>query len=283
MIGPAMRLRSLLFAPAVRPDLLQKLPRAGADGVVIDCEDATPPASKDLGRRNAREVGAELAAAGTAVFVRVNGVDTPWFSADITDGVPSAATGIVVPMVDNREQLDRVADAMAAAGHANLEVVVGLETAAGVARARDLLAHGTASAGYFGAEDFIADMGGVRTESNAEVLYARSEVALAARLAQVPVLDQVVVAFKDAERFRREAIEARALGFGGKMCIHPAQVELAHAVFTPSAEEVAAARTLVEAAEAAEREGSGVIVVDGRMIDGPLVAQARRVLAAAES
>lgn len=283
MIGPAMRLRSLLFAPAVRPDLLHKLPRAGADGVVIDCEDATPPASKDLGRQNARQIGAELGVAGISVFVRVNGVQTPWFGADIADGVPKGASGIVVPMVETRAHLDGVADAVAAAGHTNLMVVAGLETAAGVARARELLAHDVASAGYFGAEDFIADMGGVRTESNLEVMYARSEVALAGRLAQVPVLDQVVVAFNDAERFRREAIEARALGFAGKMCIHPAQVELAHAVFTPSAEEVAAARTLVEAAETAEHEGRGVIVVDGKMIDGPLVAQARRVLAAAES
>lgn len=283
MIKLAMRLRSLLFAPAVRPDLLQKLPRAGADGVVIDCEDATPPASKDEGRRNARQLGAELASAGTRVFVRVNGVGTPWFVADIADGVPDAATGIVVPMVETPEQLDRVADEMETAGRTSLAVVVGLETAAGVDRARDLLGHRVASAGYFGAEDFIADMGGVRTDSNLEVMFARSEVALAGRLAQVPVLDQVVVAFKDAERFRREAVEARAFGFAGKMCIHPSQVEVAHAVFTPSAGEVAAARTLVEAAEAAEREGRGVIVVDGRMIDGPLVAQARRILAAAES
>ena len=283
MIGPAMRLRSLLFAPAVRPDLIQKLPRAGADGVVIDCEDATPPAVKDEGRRNARVLGTELAAEGTAVLIRVNGVDTPWFSADIGEGVPEAAAGIVVPMIESPEQLDRVADAMEVADRTDLAVVVGLETAAGVAYARELLDHRVSSAGYFGAEDFIADMGGVRTESNLEVMYARSEVALAGRLAQVPVLDQVVVAFKDSERFRREAIEARALGFAGKMCIHPGQVEIAHAVFTPSVEEVAAARTLVEAAEAAEREGSGVIVVDGRMIDGPLVAQARRVLAAAET
>lgn len=283
MIVPAMRLRSLLFAPAVRPDLVQKLPRAGADGVVIDCEDATPPASKDEGRRNARELGAELASAGTRVFVRVNGVGTPWFSADIADGVPDAATGIVVPMVETPDDLDHVADALEAARRTPLAVVVGLETAAGVARARELLAHAVASGGYFGAEDFIADMGGVRTESNLEVMYARSEVALSGRLAQVPVLDQVVVAFKDSERFRQEAIEARAFGFAGKMCIHPAQVEIAHAVFTPSVEEVAAARALVEAAEAAERDGLGVIVVDGRMIDGPLVAQARRILAAAES
>jgi len=163
-----------------------------------------------------------------------------------------------------------------------LTVIIGLETARGVAAARELLAHDAASAGYFGAEDFIADMGGARTESNIEVLYARSEVALAGRLARVPVVDQVVVAFADLTRFVREAGEARALGYSGKMCIHPGQVAPANAAFTPNSSEVAAARQLIEAYEAAEREGKSVIVVEGRMIDGPLVAQARKVLASAD-
>lgn len=277
-----MPLRSLLFAPAVRPDLLAKLPRAEADGVVIDCEDATPPGSKDEGRENARRLGADLADGGEAVFVRVNAVGTPWFEADIAEGIPDEASGVLVPMVESPSQLDQVADALEKARRPGLLVVAGLETAAGVAFARELLAHPVVSAGYFGAEDFIADMGGVRTESNTEVLHARSEVALAGRLARVPVLDQVVVAFGDSDRFAREAAEARSLGFSGKMCIHPSQVQLAHTAFTPSAEDVAAAAALIEAYEQAERTGSSVIVVDGRMIDGPLVAQARRVVAAGQ-
>jgi citrate lyase subunit beta / citryl-CoA lyase len=278
-----MRYRSLLFAPAVRSDLLGKLPRAGADGVVIDCEDATPPGSKSEGRENARTIGAELASAGQSVFIRVNAVDTSWFGADIADGIPDGATGILVPMVESLAQLDRLSEALADAGHGTLRVVAGLETAAGVAGARAFLDHQVVTAGYFGAEDFVADMGGVRTESNFEVLHARSEVALAGRLASVPVFDQVVVRFSDHERFEREAAEARALGYAGKMCIHPAQVALAHAAFTSAPEEVAAARAVIEAYEAAENSGKGgVIVVDGRMIDGPLVAQARRVVESAD-
>lgn len=277
-----MRLRSVLFAPAVQPDLLRKLPRAGADGVVIDCEDATPPGSKAEGRENARTIGAELIAAGVAVFVRVNAVGTPWFEEDLAEGLPKGAAGVVLPMVETTDQLDVVAERLQSTGRTGMAVVAGLETAAGVAAARRLLAHPVVSVGYFGAEDFIADMGGVRTESNAEVWMARSEVALAGRLAGVPVLDQVVVAYRNDERFRREAKEARAMGYAGKMCIHPAQVAIAHEVFTPTAAEVDAARRLVEAHEAAEREGRSVVVVDGKMIDGPLVAQARKILAGAE-
>ncbi|MEX1004058.1 MAG: CoA ester lyase [Acidimicrobiia bacterium] len=278
-----MRIRSLLFAPAVRPDLLAKFPRAGADGVVIDCEDATPPDAKDEGRNHARTLGAELAAAGQSVFIRVNAVDTSWFDADVADGIPVGACGILVPMVEALDQLDRVGEALAAVGHDALRVVAGLETAAGVAGAREFLDHRVVTAGYFGAEDFVADMGGVRTDSNIEVLHARSEVALAGRLARVPVLDQVVVRFSDHERFEREAGEARALGYAGKMCIHPSQVALAHTAFTPAPAEVAAALAVIDAYEAAEKNGKGgVIVVDGRMIDGPLVAQARRVVEMAD-
>lgn len=278
-----MRLRSLLFAPAVRPDLISKLGRPGADAVVIDCEDATPAHLKDEGRANARTLGGDLAASGIAVFVRVNGVGTPWFDDDISHAIPAGARGIVIPMVDDIAQLGDVAEALQRAGRGDLDVVAGLETASGVAHARALLSHPVVTAGYFGAEDFIADMGGVRTRSNNEVLHARSEVALAGRLASVPVLDQVVVEFKDAERFIHEADEARALGYAGKLCIHPGQVALAHTAFTPGADELAAARALIAEYEAAERDGTAVIVVGGRMIDGPLVAQARRVVAGAEA
>ena len=278
-----MRLRSLLFAPAARPDLLAKLPRAGADGVVIDCEDATPSGAKEQGRANARTVGAELASAGQLVFIRINGVSTDWFEADVTEGIPEGATGILVPMVESRDDLDRVAETLAGAGRRTLRVVAGLETATGVAAARKLLEHEGVAAGYFGAEDFVADMGGVRTDSNFEVLHARSEIALAGRLARVPVLDQVVVRFADSERFQREADEARALGFAGKMCIHPSQVPLAHAAFTATPGQVAEAQAVIDAYEQAEISGeTGVIVVDGRMIDEPLVVQARRVVESAE-
>ncbi|MFP5332702.1 MAG: HpcH/HpaI aldolase/citrate lyase family protein [Acidimicrobiia bacterium] len=278
-----MRLRSVLFAPAVRPELIEKLPRAQADAVVIDCEDATPPGSKAAGRANAYEFGGRLATDGMSVFIRINAVGSPWFADDVREGVPPGAAGVVLPMVESSDQLDELASVLAREDRPALAVIAGLETAAGVDQARTLLAHPVVTAGYFGAEDFIADMGGVRTETNTEVLLARSLVAIAGRLAQVPVLDQVVVAYRDDERFRREAREARSMGYAGKMCIHPAQVAIAHEVFTPSPEEVESARRLIEAHEAAEREGRSVVVVDGKMIDGPLVAQAKKVIASTEN
>jgi citrate lyase subunit beta/citryl-CoA lyase len=128
------------------------------------------------------------------------------------------------------------------------------------------------AAAYFGSEDFLADLGGRRTAGGLEVLYARSEVVLAGRLAGVPVIDQAVVAVDDDAAFTADAEQGRALGYVGKICVHPRQVALAHAVFTPSEDDVAAARRVIDAA------AGGVAVVDGQMIDAVHLRLARQVL-----
>ncbi|MEG3586499.1 MAG: aldolase/citrate lyase family protein, partial [Actinomycetota bacterium] len=131
---------------------------------------------------------------------------------------------------------------------------------------------------YFGAEDYIADLGGVRTASNEEVLFARSQMGIAGRLTGVPVIDQIVADFSDGERFTNEAAQARSLGFAGKLCIHPSQVSLANNSFSPSEEEVARAKELLSAYENAVAQGSASIVFNGQMVDEALAKQARRIL-----
>ena len=277
------RVRSLLFAPAVRPDFIGKLPQRGADAVVIDCEDATPANAKVEGRANARALAPALVEAGCQVTVRVNALTTPWFADDIRDGLLEGLAAVVVPKIDSVAGLDEVAAALDAAGFPRLGVIAGIETALGVADARVVLAHPRVVAAYFGAEDFIADMGGVRTPGNAEVAYARSAVALAGRLAGVPVIDQVVTDLRDGERFTAEATQARALGYAGKLCIHPSQVALSNAAFVPSAEEVDRAERLLAAYQRATATGIAAIDFEGQMVDEPLAAQARRVLTLASA
>jgi citrate lyase subunit beta/citryl-CoA lyase len=165
-------------------------------------------------------------------------------------------------------------------GLSHLAVIVGIETAAAVERASDLL-HSPVTAAYFGAEDFAADMGGERTPEGLEVLYARSRVVIAARLAGVVALDQVVPDFHDDDRFIADARSGRAMGYGGKLCIHPSQPPLANSVFSPSPKEVERARQLLEAHRAAAAEGSGIIVFEGQMVDEPMVVRAETVLARA--
>ena len=274
------RLRSLLFAPAVRPDFIAKLPERGADAVVVDCEDATPAGAKDLARQHVREHVPALAEK-CKVTVRVNAVASEWFADDINDGVVPEVAAIVVPKIDSVDALNTVSAALEANGLGHIGVIVGIETALGVADARLLLAHERVIAAYFGAEDFIADMGGIRTASNEEVLYARSAVALAARLGGVPLLDQVVTDFRDDDRFIAECAQARAIGYSGKLCIHPGQVALANAAFIPSADEVDRARRLLEVYENATSEGLAAIDFEGQMVDEPLAVQARRIIATA--
>ncbi len=274
------RLRSLLFAPAVRPDLLRKMPRTGADAIVIDLEDATPPDAKDIGRVEMRSAVADLAGQ-LPILVRVNDDTTPWHDDDLDSLPTEGLAGIVVPKVETIAGLDSLATRLTDRG-LDMPVIGGVETALGVADARPLLAHDVVSAAYFGAEDFIADLGGVRTASNDEVAYARAQVALAGRLADVTVIDQIVADFTDDDRCLQECLQARAMGYDGKLCIHPSQVAIANEAFLPSSEEIDRARRLLEAYDNAKAQGVASVAFEGQMVDEPVARQARRVLAQAD-
>jgi citrate lyase subunit beta/citryl-CoA lyase len=276
-------MRNLLFAPAGRPELVAKLPRSRPDAVVLDLEDAVPAAQKDSVRATLTGLAEQLLsdAPDLPTYVRINAAETPWFDADIK-ALPRGLAGVMVPKVERREHLERVKAALADAGHRGLPVIAGVETARGVLDVRDLLGE-PVTAAYFGAEDYIADLGGVRTAGSQEVLYARSRVAIACRVAGVLALDQVVVDIHDADAFRADAAQGRALGYRGKLCIHPSQVALAREAFTPSDEEVAAAQALLAQAQEAATAGLGVIVVAGAMVDEPMLRVARDTLARARA
>jgi citrate lyase subunit beta / citryl-CoA lyase len=261
------RWRSVLFVPGNRPELAAKAVRSGADLIVLDLEDAVPPAAKDEARVR---VGEAVATQGGAVpmAVRVNPPGTPWFDDDVA-ALPAALAAVVVPKLDTAATLARVADAVG-----DRPVVAGLETVRGVADARDVL-RTPVTACYFGAEDYVADLGGVRTDTNHEVATARSWVAMAARMAGVGALDMVTLAFADDDRFHREAEEARSLGYAGKLCIHPAQVSLANQAFRPSDAEVAWAGRLLAAFDEA---GGMTIGFEGLMVDEVVAARARAIL-----
>jgi citrate lyase subunit beta/citryl-CoA lyase len=258
-----MRWRSLLFVPANRPELATKALRCSPDVVVLDLEDAVPTAGKVEARTGMRE-GAHELLGRVALCVRVNPPGTEWFRGDV-ESLPDGLTAVVVPKWQATVDF-------------GMPIVAGLETVLGVADARAILGPPVAAC-YFGAEDFVADLGGVRTDSNAEVQHPRSAVAMAARLAGIPALDMVTLDFRDATRFTEEAAQARALGFSGKICIHPGQVPLANQAFTPTLEEVDRARRLLAAFDAA---GGAVISFEGQMVDEVVAVQARAVLARSE-
>jgi citrate lyase subunit beta/citryl-CoA lyase len=278
------RWRSVLFAPANRPELVAKLPRSSPDVVVLDLEDAVPPAEKAGARASARAGALTLLGLGDgpAVLIRVNAPMTAWHVDDLAEAPVPGIAGVIVPKLETLEEVTSVAAALDGSGCTEVGIVAGIETARGVADARLLLASPRVVACYFGAEDFTVDMGGTRRDDNFEVQFARAQVALAARLGGIPAIDIVVAAFDDDSRFLREAAEARALGFAGKLCIHPRQVPLANTAFVPSADEVARARALLAAYDAAVADGRAAIAFEGQMVDEPLAARARAIIAAAE-
>jgi citrate lyase subunit beta / citryl-CoA lyase len=272
------RFRSVLFAPGNRADLIEKLPRSNPDAVVIDLEDAIP--NNDNAKTEAREIARTslekllVSNPKCAVFLRVNAVSSQWFQADMQTTLVPGLTGIVIPKLERPEQLEIVDEVLEGK---NLQVIVGIETARGVERVRELL-HPPVTAVYFGAEDFIADMSGVRTSESLEVFYARSQVVLAARVRGVQALDIIEAKFRDLEAFRASANTGRSLGFTGKMCIHPDQVAIANEVFSPSASDLERAEKLLDAYEKAAFYGAGVIEFEGQMVDEPMLARARMML-----
>jgi citrate lyase subunit beta/citryl-CoA lyase len=252
-----MRWHSILFVPGNRPDLAAKAQRSAPDVVVLDLEDAVPAAGKVEARATVRDAAATLA--GATVLVRVNPPATEWFEGDMA-ALPGGLAGVVVPKFE-------------APVDVGLPVVAGLETVRGVADARSILQGVTAC--YFGAEDYVADLGGVRTPGNAEVQTARALVGMAARLAGIPALDMVTLDFGDTARFVAEAAEARALGYTGKLCIHPSQVGPANDAFVPSAGEVERAERLLAAFDGG---GGATVAFEGQMVDEVVARQARALL-----
>ncbi|CAM3218166.1 CoA ester lyase [Deinococcus saxicola] len=281
MPAPGLRPRSMLFAPGNRADLIAKLPRTSPDAVVIDLEDAIPGTieAKAAARPIARDAARDLIAAAPhlAVFLRVNAPHSPYFVGDLAVLTPELA-GVVIPKLESAADVQFVVDAFRA-HNLNLPLLAGLETGAGVWNALEILKEEAVTLAYFGAEDYTTDLGGRRTAGNLEVLYARSKVALAARLAGVPALDIVVTTLNNEAVFRADAEQGRALGYAGKLCIHPAQVALAHDIFGTTHAEAARARALLDAAHAAAERGHGAFSFEGQMVDEPMLTAARAVLA----
>ncbi len=286
----ASMLRSLLFVPGHQARFYEKLAKFRPDAVILDLEDAVPPAEKASARAIIREHLNGPLLAGLGVFVRVNACGLPFFRDDLRTVVAAGLDGIFVPKVESAEAL-REANMVLAQAEVRAELRMGsvrlipiLETVSGVLRA-EALARATPriQAIAFGAEDFTLDLGVERTRDGLETRYPRAHVAMAARAAGVLALDTPWTDMADGEGLRREAREARQLGFTGKAAIHPDQIPTINDVFTPSDSELEHARRVIASYEEAVTRGTGAISLDGQLIDVPMVERARRLLDSADA
>ena len=272
--------RSLLFVPGLRPELIAKADAAGPDLVCVDLEDAVAPDRKAEARAATFAALASGPATRAELLVRVNGLSTPAGLEDLLAllRAPSPPAGIMVPKTRAAAEirvLDDIVSAVPALEHLRLHVIIeandGLADAQAIARASRRVA-----SLLFGAVDMSAEL---RCANAWEpLLYARARVGHAAASAGIDVLDVPFLDLADDEGLAREAAAAAAMGFGGKAAIHPRQLAAIHAAFTPTAEQLERARRVVAAYEASE---SGLVVLDGRLVELPVVRAMYRLLAAA--
>jgi len=281
-------IRSFLFAPANQPDRLKKFPRFVADVYVIDLEDGTPESDKAQARAQLPAVVAYLREQPLRgrLFVRVNEPGNAHTEADLKAALATDIDGIVVPKFETAGQVREFGAALAlkeALGGRELSIIGGIESMRGVIEVFSLAsADPHLGALYFGAEDYITDIGGRRTAQGLEALYARSQTVLAAKAAGIAAIDQAVIEIRDEPRFCEDAEFGCNLGYGGKICLLPRQVELANAIFSPAPAAIERCRRLLQAAERADAKGFGAFDFEGRMIDGPLLKRARAIVALAD-
>jgi citrate lyase beta subunit len=283
--SPHLR-RSFLFVPGSEERKLAKAAGLGADAVVLDLEDGVAATRKAEART--RVLTYLRAQDGQAIewLIRVNSFGTSDFEADLETGVRAGPDALVIPKVDSVETLQLVDAHLTEAEHASARPAGSLKVFALIESARGILnAHTIATATsrllglMLGHVDLSRDLGISAGRAGEGILYhARCQLVLAARAAGVDVVDTVYLNIRDQEGLRAEAAQAAALGFTGKLAIHPAQVPIIHEAFTPSAERAHRAERVLEIWRQAEAEGRGVCTLDGELIEKPVVEGEQRVL-----
>jgi citrate lyase subunit beta / citryl-CoA lyase len=283
-------LRSLLFIPGNRMKMIDKAKSLDPDAVVFDLEDAVPLAEKSTARQMIRDAIDSGDFRRFRIFVRVNPATTDLLPADLHAVVSSSLTGIVLPKVESREEVERVhrmlreREQRAGAGDGGVRILPIIETVRGVLSLPEIAGASDRLVGLsFGAEDFATDLGVERSREGIESQYPRVQIALWSRLTGVTAVDTVFSDVNDDEGLERETRLVRQLGFRGKYVIHPRQIEPVNRLFTPSEEEVEYARRVVAAYEGAEARGEASVALDGKMIDIPVVGRARDLLLLAEA
>lgn len=265
MSSNTLRCAAPLFVPADRPERFVKAAASAADAVILDLEDAVAPEAKSRARHALRADFTEK-----PVLVRVNGLGTPWHLDDMAAVSALPVAGLIIPKA-TAAGMAQVARGICA----GKSLIALIETAQGLAEARDIARMPAVERLAFGSIDYCLDLDCHPTRDSLQA--ARAEIVLASRLGNlIAPLDGVTANLRDAGAAADDARHARAIGFGGKLCIHPAQVAGVRYAFAPTPEEIAWARRVV-----ACEDGAGSL--DGMIVDAPVVARARRLLEIAKS
>jgi citrate lyase beta subunit len=275
----------MLYLPGSKPRALEKARGLAADALILDLEDAVPPAEKDA----ARDIVAEALTTGgygaRELIVRINGLDTDWGAADLAMVAKSNADAILIPKVESKAMTQEVV-AMLEAERASADIAIWamMETPLGILNALEIAQSHPKMAGMvMGTNDLVKELQATHAPGRAPVSTSLSLCLLAARATGLACIDGVYNAFKDDEGLRAECTDGCARGFDGKTLIHPAQLAIANESFGPTEGALAEAREQLAAFEAVEAAGQGVAVVNGRIVENLHVETAKRLIAESEA
>jgi citrate lyase subunit beta/citryl-CoA lyase len=269
--------------PGSNARALEKARSIPADAFIFDLEDAVAPEAKELARRQVRDALAVGGFGEAERTVRVNGLNTPWGRDDLSAMAKAGADALLLPKVESAADVRMAADALAAAGAPDLAIWCMVETPKGVLRAEEIAAAPGVGVLVMGTSDLTKDLHARHTAARLPMLASLGICLLAARAHGRDIVDGVHLDLADDAGFEAACRQGVELGFDGKTLIHPKQVEPCNRLFTPGPAEVAEARKIIAAFEAARRAGQGVTVVDGKLIEALHVDAAGRVAALAEA
>jgi citrate lyase subunit beta/citryl-CoA lyase len=282
-------MRTLLFVPANRENMIERAHGAKADVIVLDMEDSVPPAEKETARALVKKSLPSLKAAGKTVHVRVNHLDTGLTRDDIMAVVSPDLDGLAFPKAEGAQHIRdldviiREAETKNGVRPGTIVLIPSIESAKGVLRCEEIaLASTRLAAISLGAYDYTADLGVARSPDGHELDYARRVIVHCCAAYGLQALDTPYGDFRDEQGLVKETEYVKSIGFKGKYLIHPAQIEPVNRIFRPSDEEVESARKVVAAFDEAVARGHASVQVDGRMVDIPVAKRARDLIAYAE-
>ncbi len=282
--------RTMLYVPGNNPGMIRDVHIYGSDSIMIDLEDSVSMHEKDAARLLVYHSLKTLDYGNTEVLVRVNGLNTPYGREDFAAIVRAKPNAIRLPKTETPQDVIEADQLISAIEqeidmeHGTIKLFAAIESAKGVLNAQQIATASSRLIGIaLGAEDFVTDLKTNRSLEGIELLTARSLILFAARAAGIAAVDTVFSDVNNEEGFTNEVKLIRQLGFDGKSIINPRQIEIVHRIYTPSEEEVRKSLRIIEASREAEEKGSGVISLEGKMIDKPIVERALRVLDLADA
>ncbi|MFV1465526.1 MULTISPECIES: HpcH/HpaI aldolase/citrate lyase family protein [unclassified Phaeobacter] len=270
--------RSVLYIPGSKPRALDKARSLPVDAIIFDLEDAVSADEKENARARLAAALDEGGYGGRMKIVRINGLDSPWGAADAEAAAEMDCDAILLPKVSSAADLDQLSKVT---GDTPLWAM--METPRGMLNAAEIAAHPLLQGMVMGTNDLAKELQVRFRADRLPLMAGLGQCLLAAKAEGIIIVDGVYNAFKDGEGLAVECAQGRDMGFDGKTLIHPAQVDVANTAFAPSEDEIDLARRQIAAFDAAEAEGQGVAVVDGKIVENLHVATAREILAKADA